>query len=157
MAETDFTEHSDAELNHAATELENSLRQLANLRQSVRTPEDGEDGYKAVIKHANQIICDGLLHLAETCRRMGENARLQLPATFTQALWILEDDAGEQTFLKKVKALEYGMSRAEYEEERNQKRTRIAEIKRELARRQADAKSAEAERIYQTELQRIGE
>ena len=160
LEDLDIKNTPDEQLEGTRMMLENDMRQLARQRSQDGTYEDAYAGYEALVEEANKAINEALDHQAFTLKRMGKfgtsNTQLDLGNRFSQYAWILEDHFGDKILLDAVKEQDYGMSHEEYQTQRNTIQTAIADIAKELAERKAKRATAEVERVYQSELERIG-
>ena len=130
------------------------------LRSREKTLEDALDAYDGLVTKARRIVAEGLDGQVARFKAIGRagtgNSQWGLPPGFHDALWLIGDHEGPQTLRNHVLAQDYGMTLADYQAERNQKKTSIAELKRELARRDVQRKTEQADRLYQEELAKIG-
>ena len=156
-----FDELTDQDLKESITELEQSAVQLSNLRSREKTLEDAMDAYDGLVKNARRIVGEGLDGQAARLKNMGRagtgNTQWHLPSGFHDALWLIEDHNGTQTLRNRVLGQGYGMVLADYQAERNRNRESIAEIRRELLLRESSQKIEQAQKVYETEMARIGD
>lgn len=156
-----FDELTDQDLKESITELEQSAVQLSNLRSREKTLEDAMDAYDGLVKNARRIVGEGLDGQAARLKNMGRagtgNTQWHLPSGFHDALWLIEDHNGTQTLRNRVLDQGYGMVLADYQAERNRNRESIAEIRRELLLRESSQKIEQAQKVYETEMARIGD
>ena len=156
-----FDELTDQDLKESITELEQSAVQLGNLRSREKTLADALDAYDGLVKNARRIVGEGLDGQAVRLKAMGRagtgNTQWHLPPGFHDALWLIEDHNGTQTLRDRVMEQSYGMVLADYQAERNRNRESIAEIRRELLLRESSQKIEQAQKVYETEMARIGD
>jgi len=156
----EFRDHTDEELQVDRMELEDSDRKLGNWQSLNPNLEDALGGYEAYIAAAYQAVAAGWAQQAASIRAVGRvgssTVEWRIPARFTEAVDIVQDHEGQQALLAAVNALEYGHDHAKVKAERAQKREKIGRIRAELARRQAERSTNQAQTVYQDELNRIG-
>jgi len=157
--EEEFRDRTDAELQDARMELEDSDRKLGNMRALNPSKEDAIAGYEALIAEAYQAVAAGWSQQAASCRGVGRvgssTVEWRLPVRFCEAREIIKDHESDQQLLAAINALEFGRDHAEIQAERAQKREKIGRIRSELARRQAERSTSAMYAVYQDELSRI--
>ena len=116
-------------------------------------------GYEALIAEAYKLVAAGWAQQAASCKAVGRvgssTVEWRLPTRFTEAMEFVRDHEGAQAHLAAINAMEFGKDPAAVTAERNQKREKIGRIRAELARRQAERSTSQAQTVYQDELSRI--
>ena len=160
MAE-DLSKYTDQGLIDRINELEDSIRKWANMRSRFKTLDDAMDAYDALIEDAHKTIAKGFAEQAATLRSIGRkrsgNTQWRMDPRVALAKLVIEDHEGAQSLLAEVKALDYGMDLLDYEVKRCWDRIAIAEYKQEQVRREAELKTQQVQKVYEAEMQRIGD
>jgi len=162
MIETErnhFDGVSDQSLKDTRMAIEESTRQLKNLRAREGSLGQTVAVYGVLLARAREIVASAPATLAASLKydaRTLVKPGFKLPSPLAEALWLVEDDQGPRLTLLAINEGEYPGTEESYRQELAEKQKAIAEILVELARREASRTSAAAEAEYSRQVAQIG-
>jgi hypothetical protein len=140
--------------------IQDSLRELRNERSRVKTLEDAMDAFDALVAEAHKTKALGLEGQTSTLKANGRagtgNTQWNYPANFGWAVWLIEDEKGEQSQRNSVLNGEYGMSlEDDYKPLVKAHEATLAVLRKAQADTKLNAQLEQAQRTYENDLNSI--
>ena len=133
---------STEDLQNSRMALIESVRQAKNKRTHDKTLEDALAGYDGLVADAyktRELGLDTQVHRLKNIGRVGTlNFEWGLPPNFQDAIWLIEDDEGQQTLRNRVLEADYGWTLEGYDAEIAEKEQAINSIEVECKQRVID-------------------